>query len=59
MWQKQDQKVELFPGKFWENIKIVSLNEDKNSRINTHSSFSVGAPSDAEGSPTSSAVIGE
>ena len=33
MWQKQDQKVELFPGKFWENIIKVSLNEDNNSRI--------------------------
>ena len=33
---KQDQRVELSPGKFWENIIKVSLNEDKNSRIFTH-----------------------
>ena len=28
MWQKQDQMVKLFPGKFWESIINVSLKED-------------------------------
>ena len=54
MWQKQDQKVELFPGKFWENIIKVSLNEDKNSRIFTHSNFFSWGPFRCEGSPTKS-----
>ena len=33
MWQKQDQMVELFSGKFWENIINVLLNDDNTKRV--------------------------
>ena len=54
MWQKQDLMVKLFPGKFWESIIKVSLNNDKNQRMLHQASFSIGAPSDAEGPLTKS-----